>query len=35
MQPVRGLVTWLQTHWSTIKTARERFDGQSPRRKAS
>ena len=35
MQPVRGLVTWLQTHWSTIRSARERFDGQPPKRKAS
>ena len=35
MQPVRELVTWLQTHWSTIRAAREKFDGQSPRRKAS
>src|ERR1700681_4782649 len=35
MQPVHGLVTWLQTHWSTIRAARERFDGQSPNRKAS
>jgi DNA-binding HxlR family transcriptional regulator len=35
MQPVRDLVTWLQTHWSTIRAAREKFDGQSPRRKAS
>ena len=35
MQPVRGLVTWLQTHWSTIRAAREKFDGRSPRRKAS
>jgi hypothetical protein len=35
MQPVRGLVTWLQTHWSTIGAAREKFDGQSPNRKAS
>jgi len=26
MEPVRGLVTWLQTHWSTIRAARERFD---------
>src|SRR5712691_5527744 len=25
MQPVRGLVTWLQTHWSTIRAAREKF----------
>src|SRR5216684_3054486 len=35
MQPVRGLVTWLQTHWSTIRAARETFDGQSASRKAS
>ena len=35
MQPVRGLVAWLQTHWSTIRAAREKFDGQSPSRKAS
>src|SRR5499425_2022955 len=26
MQPVRGLVTWLQAHWSTIRAARETFD---------
>ena len=26
MEPVRGLVTWLQTHWSTIRAAREKFD---------
>lgn len=26
MQPVRGLVTWLQTNWSSIKMARETFD---------
>lgn len=26
MQPVRGLVTWLQTNWSSIRTAREAFD---------
>jgi DNA-binding HxlR family transcriptional regulator len=35
MQPVRGLVTWLQTHWATIRAAREHFDRQSPSRKAS
>ena len=35
MQPVRGLVAWLQTHWSTIRAAREKFDGQSASRKAS
>ena len=23
MQPVRGLVTWLQTHWSAIRAARK------------
>jgi hypothetical protein len=22
MQPVRGLVTWLQTRWATIRAAR-------------
>jgi DNA-binding HxlR family transcriptional regulator len=35
MQPVRGLVTWLQTHWPTIRAARDKFDGQSPSRRAS
>ena len=35
MQPVRGLVTWLQTHWPTIRAARDKFDGQSASRKAS
>jgi DNA-binding HxlR family transcriptional regulator len=35
MQPVRGLVTWLQTHWSSIRAAREKFDRQSQSRKAS
>ena len=35
MQPVRELVSWLQMNWSTIRTARERFDRQSPNRKAS
>ncbi len=35
MQPVRGLVTWLQTHWPTIRAARDKVDGQSPSRKAS
>jgi hypothetical protein len=28
MQPVRGLATWLQTRWSTIRGAREQFAGQ-------
>jgi DNA-binding HxlR family transcriptional regulator len=35
MQPVRVLVAWLQMNWSTIRTARERFDRQSANRKAS
>jgi DNA-binding HxlR family transcriptional regulator len=35
MQPVGGLVTCLQTLWSTIRAARDKFDGQSPNRKAS
>jgi DNA-binding HxlR family transcriptional regulator len=35
MQPVRGLVTWLQMNWSSIRTARETFDRKSPARKAS
>jgi len=29
MQPVRGLVTWLQANWSSIRTARETFDRRS------
>jgi DNA-binding HxlR family transcriptional regulator len=35
MQPVRALVTWLQTNWSTIRTARDAFDRRSLGRKAS
>jgi DNA-binding HxlR family transcriptional regulator len=35
MQPVRALVAWLQLNWSTIRAAREAFDGRVPRRKAS
>jgi DNA-binding HxlR family transcriptional regulator len=35
MEPVRGLVTWLQTHWPAIRAARAQFDGQPPSRKAS
>ena len=35
MQPVRGLVTWLQENWSSIRTARETFDRRSLNRKAS
>src|SRR5215471_21373557 len=29
MQPVRGLVTWLQANWPTIQLARETFDRRS------
>jgi DNA-binding HxlR family transcriptional regulator len=35
MQPVRGLVTWLQVNWSSIRAARETFDRRSQNRKAS
>jgi DNA-binding HxlR family transcriptional regulator len=35
MQPVRGLVTWLQVNWSSIRTARETFDRRLQSRKAS
>src|SRR6266699_5499364 len=31
-EPVLGLVAWLQTHWSTIRAAREKFEGQSASR---
>jgi len=32
MDPVRGLVSWLQSNWPAIRGARERFDAQSPRK---
>jgi DNA-binding HxlR family transcriptional regulator len=35
MQPVRGLVTWLQANWASIRAARETFDRRSNNRKAS
>src|SRR5713226_7434892 len=35
MQPVRVLVAWLQMNWPTIRAARDKFDRQSPGRKAS
>ena len=35
MQPVRGLVTWLQSNWPTIRAARERFERRPQSRKAS
>ncbi len=31
MEPVRGLVTWLQAQWPVIRSARERFDARRPR----
>jgi DNA-binding HxlR family transcriptional regulator len=35
MQPVRGLVSWLQTNWASIRAAREAFDRRSQGRKVS
>jgi DNA-binding HxlR family transcriptional regulator len=35
MQPVRGLVTWLQSNWPTIRAARVRFERRPQSRKAS
>jgi DNA-binding HxlR family transcriptional regulator len=35
MQPVRGLVTWLQANWSSIRAARETFDRRAENRKVS
>jgi DNA-binding HxlR family transcriptional regulator len=32
MQPVRGLVEWLQLNWSTIRAARDTFDRRSRNR---
>jgi len=34
MDPVRGLVTWLQANWSVIRGAREHFDARTERVKA-
>jgi DNA-binding HxlR family transcriptional regulator len=34
MQPVRGLVTWLQAHWASIRSARAAFDRRTQPRKA-
>ena len=31
MDPVRGLVTWLQKNWPVIRGARERFDARTAR----
>src|ERR1700693_6348641 len=33
MQPVRGLVTWLQSNWPTFRAARERFERRPQSRK--
>jgi DNA-binding HxlR family transcriptional regulator len=33
MEPVRALVAWLQTNWSTIRIARDAFDRRSRNRK--
>jgi DNA-binding HxlR family transcriptional regulator len=30
MDPVRGLVSWLQSNWPAIRNAREQFDAQRP-----
>jgi len=35
MQPVRGLVEWLQANWSAIRAARDTFDRRSRNREAS
>ena len=29
MDPVRGLVSWLQSHWPVIRAARQRFDARA------
>jgi DNA-binding HxlR family transcriptional regulator len=33
MDPVRGLVSWLQANWPVIRGARERFDARAERAK--
>jgi DNA-binding HxlR family transcriptional regulator len=33
MEPVRGLVSWLQSNWPAIRGARARFDAQVQRKK--
>jgi DNA-binding HxlR family transcriptional regulator len=35
MDPVRGLVTWLQSNWAVIRTSRDRFDARKVRSRAS
>ena len=31
MNPVRGLVSWLQSNWTVIRSARDRFDARAQR----
>jgi DNA-binding HxlR family transcriptional regulator len=31
MDPVRGLVVWLQSNWPAIRGARDRFDARKPK----
>jgi DNA-binding HxlR family transcriptional regulator len=35
MQPVRGLVEWLQVNWSAIRAARDKFDRRPRSREAA
>ena len=35
MDPVHGLVTWLQSNWPVIRTSRDRFDARKVRASAS
>lgn len=35
MDPVRGLVSWLQSNWPVIRSARDRFDARKQRVKTS
>lgn len=35
MDPVRGLVSWLQSNWPAIRSARDRFDARAQRVKAA
>ena len=35
MDPVHGLVTWLQSNWPVIRNSRDRFDARKARARAS
>jgi len=35
MDPVRGLVSWLQSNWPVIRSSRDRFDARRQRVRAS